>query len=118
MDGIRPGVEATTRRVVEGELLTHHVGGKGTFSTPAMVGLMEITSHRAIERLLPDGQTSVGYEICVRHVAPSAPGSTVIVTSRVSEVKGNRIYFDVECRDEERLLGSGTHKRAIVPATF
>lgn len=118
VDSIRPGVEATIERVVEGELLTHHVGGKGTFSTPAMVGLMEITSHRAIERLLPGGQTSVGYEICVRHLAPSPPGSTVIVTSRVTEVKGNRIYFDVECRDGDRLLGSGTHKRAIVPATF
>ena len=28
-------------RVVEGNLLTHHVGGKGTFATPAMIGLME-----------------------------------------------------------------------------
>lgn len=118
IDGIRPGIEARLDRVVEGELLTHHVGGKGTFSTPAMVGLMEITSHRAIERLLPEGQTSVGYEICVRHLAPSPPGSTVTVTSRVSEVKGNRVYFEVECRDGDRLLGSGTHKRAVVPATF
>ena len=118
VDGIRPGVEARLERVVEGELLTHHVGGKGTFSTPAMVGLMEITSHRATERLLPAGHTSVGYEICVRHMAPSPPGSRVTVTSRVSEVKGNRVYFEVECRDGERLLGSGTHKRAIVPAAF
>jgi fluoroacetyl-CoA thioesterase len=116
--GIQPGIEGRLERVVEGELLTHHVGGRGTFSTPAMVGLMEITSHRAIQRLLPDGQTSVGYEICVRHFAPSPPGSTVVVISRVTEVKGNRIYFDVECRDGDRLLGSGTHKRAIVPATF
>lgn len=118
MEGIHPGIEARLERKVEGELLTHHVGGKGTFSTPAMVGLMEITSHRAIERLLPHGQTSVGYEICVRHLAPSPPGSTVVVTSRVSEVKGNRVYFEVECRDGDRLLGSGTHKRAVVPATF
>lgn len=118
VEGIHPGIEARIERVVEGELLTHHVGGNGTFSTPAMVGLMEITSHRAIERLLPPGQTSVGYEICVRHLAPSPPGSSISVTSRVSEVKGNRVYFDVECRDGDRLLGSGTHKRAVVPATF
>ncbi|HYL07821.1 MAG TPA: thioesterase family protein [Candidatus Udaeobacter sp.] len=117
-EGIRPGLEARLERVVEGELLTHHVGGQGTFSTPAMVGLMEITSHRAIERLLPEGQTSVGYEICVRHMAPSPPGSTVVVISRVTEVKGTRIYFAVECRDGDTILGSGTHKRAVVPATF
>lgn len=118
VDGIQPGLAARTERVVEGDLLTHHVGGKRTFSTPAMVGLMEITSHLVIENLLPDGQTSVGYEICVRHLAPSPPGSTVEVTSRITEVKGNRIYFEVECTDGGRLLGTGTHKRAIVPATF
>src|SRR5213592_3628857 len=52
-EGSRPGIEGRLERVVEGELLTRHVGGKGTFSTPAMVGLMEITSHRSVERLLP-----------------------------------------------------------------
>lgn len=104
--------------MVEGELLTHHVGGKGTFSTPAMVGLMEVTSHRSIERFLPEGQTSVGYEIHVRHLAPTAPGRTVTVITRVTEVKGNKLYFEVECREGDKLLGSGIHKRAIVPANF
>ncbi len=40
------------------------------------------------------------------------------MTSRLTEVKGNKLYFDVECREGERLLGTGIHKRAIVPATF
>ena len=118
IEGIRPGIEGRLERVVEGDLLTHHVGGNGTFSTPAMIGLMEITSHRSIERLLPAGHTTVGYEVHVRHLAPTAPGSTIVVTSRLSEVKGNKLYFEVECRDGATLLGSGIHKRAIVPATF
>jgi fluoroacetyl-CoA thioesterase len=117
-EGIRPGIEGRLERVVDGDLLTHHVGGNGTFSTPAMIGLMEITSHRSIERLLPEGHTSVGYEVHVRHLAPTAPGSTVVVTTRVTEVKGNKLYFEVECREGDRILGSGIHKRAVVPATF
>ena len=116
--GIQPGLEGRLERVVEGELLTHHVGGKGTFATPAMIGLMEITSHRSVERLLPAGHTTVGYEVYVRHLAPTAPGHTIVVTSRVAEVRGNKLVFEVECREGEQLLGSGTHKRAIVPATF
>src|SRR5216683_1748247 len=103
---------------VDGELITRHVGGAGTFATPAMIGLMEITSHRSVERLLPEGHTTVGYEVHVRHMAPAPPGSTVVVTTRVTEVKGNKLYFDVECRQGETLVGSGIHKRAIVPATF
>jgi fluoroacetyl-CoA thioesterase len=118
IEGIQPGLEGRLERVVDGDLLTHHVGGRGTFATPAMIGLMEITSHRSIERLLPEGHTSVGYEVHVRHLAPSAPGSTIVVTSRLTEVKGNKMYFDVECHEGDRLLGSGTHKRAIVPAEF
>jgi len=118
IQGIKPGLEGRLERVVGGELLTHHVGGKGTFSTPAMIALMEITSHRSVERLLPAGHTTVGYEVNVRHLAPTAPGRTIVVTSRLSEVKGNKLYFDVECRDGDTLLGSGIHKRAIVPANF
>ena len=115
---IRPGLEGRLERVVEGDLITSHVGGKGTFSTPAMIGLMEITSHRSVEPLLPEGHTTVGYEVHVRHLAPAAPGSTILVTTRVTEVKGNKLYFDVECRQGEKLIGAGIHKRAIVPATF
>jgi predicted thioesterase len=118
IEGIRPGLEGRLERVVEGDLITTHVGGQGTFSTPAMIGLMEITSHRSLEGLLPEGHTTVGYEVHVRHLAPAPPGTTIVVTSRLTEVKGNKLYFDVECRQGDRLLGSGTHKRAIVPATF
>jgi predicted thioesterase len=115
---IRAGIEGRLERVVEGDLITTHVGGAGTFSTPAMIGLMEITSHRSVEPLLPDGHTTVGYEVHVRHLAPAPPGSTVVISTRLSEVKGNKLYFEVECRQGETLIGSGTHKRAIVPADY
>ncbi len=118
LEGIKPGLEGRMERVVEGNLLTHHVGGRGTFATPAMIGLMEWTSHRSVERLLPENHTTVGYEVCVRHLAPAAPGSTVVVTSRLVEVKGNKLHFEVECHQGDTLLGSGTHKRAVVPANF
>jgi predicted thioesterase len=118
LDSIRPGLEGRLERVVDGELITHHVGGAGTFATPAMIGLMEITCHRSLEPLLPEGHTSVGYEVHVRHLAPAAPGSTVVVTIRLVEVKGNKLYFDVECSQGDKVIGSGKHKRAIVPASF
>jgi len=117
-DGIRTGLEGRLKRVVEGDLITRHVGGKGIFSTPAMISLMEAASHKSLQGLLPEGQTTVGYEIHVRHLAPAALGSTVVVTSKLTEVKGNKLYFDVSCHQGETLLGSGTHKRAIVPAEF
>jgi predicted thioesterase len=118
IDRIQPGIEGRLERVVDGDVITTHVGGKGTFATPAMIGLMEITSHRSLENLLPAGHTTVGYEVHVRHVAPAAPGSTILVKTKLTEVKGNKLYFDVTCHQGEKLVGSGTHKRAIVPADF
>ena len=115
---IKPGLEFRLERVVDERLITRHVGGRGIFATPAMIGLMEGASHKAVEDLLPEGQTTVGYEVHVRHLAPAAPGSTVIVVSRLSEVKGNKLYFEVSCHQDDKLLGSGTHKRAIVDANF
>jgi len=118
IDGIRPGLEGRVERVVEGNLITKHVGGQGTFATPAMIGLMEWASPMALDGLLPQDHTTVGYEVHVRHVAPTRPGATVVATSRLTEVKGNKLYFEVECHEGDKLLGSGTHKRAIVPADF
>jgi len=118
IDRIQPGIEGRLERVVDGDLITRHVGGKGTFATPAMIGLMEITSHRSIEALLPEGHTTVGYEVHVRHLAPTAPGSTIVVSTMLTEVKSNKLYFDVACHEGGVLLGSGKHKRAIVRADF
>jgi predicted thioesterase len=103
---------------VEGDLITKHVGGEGIFATPAMIALMEWASHKALDGLLPENETTVGYEVHVRHLAPAKPGSTVVATGKLTEVKGNKLYFEVECRQGDKLLGSGTHKRAIVAADF
>jgi fluoroacetyl-CoA thioesterase len=115
---IHPGIEHRIERVVDERLITMHVGGRGVFATPAMIGLMEGASHQAVEDLLPEGHTTVGYEVHVRHLAPAPPGSTVVVTSRVSEVRDNKLVFEVECRLGDKVIGTGTHKRAIVPANF
>lgn len=113
---LEPGIEGRTERVVDESLVTHHVGGRGLLATPAMIGLMEQTAHRSVEPYLGPDQTTVGYEVCVRHVAPVEPGETVVVTSVLKEVDDHRLLFEVACTNQGKLVGSGTHKRAIVPA--
>jgi predicted thioesterase len=115
-EAVQPGIEGRTERLIDESLLTTHVGGEGIFATPAMIGLMELTSHRSVADLLPGGFTTVGYEVHVRHKAPSQKGDEIVVTSVLREVNGTRLLFDVACLDGETVLGEGTHKRAIVPA--
>jgi predicted thioesterase len=113
---VRPGVSGRLERDVDDAVVTRHVGGRGIFATPAMVQLMEQCSHKSVEPLLPEGFTTVGFEVCVRHLAPTEPGGHVTVTSRLTKVDAHKLWFDVECREGEKLCGSGTHRRMIVPS--
>ena len=36
--------------------------------------------------------------------------------SRLNRVEGHKLWFDVECHEGEKLCGTGTHRRMIVPA--
>jgi fluoroacetyl-CoA thioesterase len=112
---VQAGIEGSVERVVDASLLTSHVGGRGTFATPAMIGLMEWCSHRSVLPHLPEGYTTVGFEVCVRHLAPTEPGGRVTVTSKLTRVDGRKLFFDVDCREGEKLCGTGTHRRVIVP---
>lgn len=114
---LEPGIEYSYEQVVEGpRLVTEHVGGKGVFATPGMIWLMEWAAHHAVEPYLGAGQTTLGYEVCVRHLAPTPPGATVRTTARLKEVDGRKLLFEVECHEGDKLVGSGTHRRAIAPA--
>ena len=115
---MEPGLEGRIERVVDPSLLAPHVGGAGLFSTPSMIMLMELAAHSAVEERLPAGHTTVGYEVCVRHLAPAKTGDAVVVTARLQELNGSHLHFAVECTrdDGDVLVGTGTHKRAIIPA--
>ena len=115
--GLRPGIEGRREEVVDERLTTRHVGGPGLFATPAMIGLMEQTCHQSVQPYLPPDATTVGYEVHVKHLAPAPPGSTVVVETRLDEVRdGRKLLFHVSCRQGDKLVGEGIHRRTVVPA--
>ena len=84
------------------------------FATPAMIALMENASVNAIRQYLPPGQTSVGVEINVKHLAATPIGMRVRVRALVLSVEKRRVTFQVEAWDEKERIGEGTHVRTIV----
>lgn len=105
-----------TTKVVTEEL-TASAFGSGlvhAFATPAMIALMENASVNAIREYLPLGQTSVGVEVNVKHLAATPIGMRVRVRARVLSVEKRRVTFQVEAWDEKERIGEGTHVRAIV----
>jgi fluoroacetyl-CoA thioesterase len=114
---LEPGVERTDEFTVEDRLVTDVGGtiGVSVLSTPGMIGMMERTSSILAFENLPEGSATVGFEVCVKHVAPAAEGSTCVVRATLREVVDDRkLRFDVEVTEGERMIGVGTHERRVI----
>jgi enoyl-CoA hydratase len=84
------------------------------FSTPNMILLMERAAKEVLRPFLDAEEESVGIDVNIRHLAGTGIGSTVTGRARVTAIDGRRVQFDVEAWAGNRLLGQGTHARAIV----
>lgn len=101
---------------VQDEHMAVHVGSGASrvLATPWMIAFMERVSHRMMARCLPEGYTSVGIHVDVRHLAASPNGSTIRVISEVISVEGLQVTFAVQAWDEFDKVGEGVHKRYVV----
>lgn len=84
------------------------------FSTPNMILLMERSAREALRPYLETGEESVGVDVNIRHVGGAGMGSTVHGVATVSAIDGRRVSFNVQAFCGDRLIGEGTHVRAIV----
>ncbi len=114
---VAPGIERLDEFIVEDLLITDVGGTIGirVLSTPGMIGVMERCSALLAYENLPEGKATVGFEVCVRHVAAAAEGARCTVRSRLGEiVDGRKLRFEVEVSEGERTIGVGTHERRVI----
>ena len=80
--------------------------------------MMERTSSILVHPLLEEGHTTVGFEVCVRHVGAAPEGTKCIAHARLDEiVDGRKLRFTVDVMtDDGRTIGLGTHERRVVAA--
>jgi fluoroacetyl-CoA thioesterase len=114
---IEAGIERSDEFTAEGRLLTDVGGTLGVkvLSTPGMISMMERCASILAFENLPEGKATVGFEVCIKHVAAAGEGSTCSVHARLGDVvDGRKLRFDVEVREGERTIGVGTHERRVV----
>jgi len=113
---IELGMEGFCERIVSQEWTLSHVDPSwpAVFTTPAMIAMMEIACSHAIKPALPPGSITVGVRIEVDHIRPVPAGATVIAVSRLAEINGRRLIFEVEARSGEQLIGRGRVFHVIV----
>src|SRR4051794_25505270 len=115
--GLEPGMERVDEFTVEDRLITDVGGtiGVRVLSTPGMIGMMERCASILSFENLPDGRATVGFEVCIKHVAAAAEGSACKVRATLREIVDDRkLHFDVEVTEGDRTIGVGTHQRRVI----
>jgi fluoroacetyl-CoA thioesterase len=111
------GLERSMDFVVEGRLMTDVGGtiGASVLSTPGMIGMIEGNAAALAFENLDEGRATVGFEVCIKHVAAAAEGQTCTAYAKLNEiVDGRKLRFDVEVKEGDRTIGVGTHERRVI----
>ena len=112
------GMRHEEQLTVSPEMLAARVGSGlvEVFSTAMMIAWMERTAVAAVQAALPQGLTTVGTGVDVRHLAATPVGMKVGFSAELTGISANGkgLTFRVEAHDEAGLIGEGSHQRVIV----
>lgn len=115
--GMKVGDTAVVKAVVTPDMFAQFEGNvvHRAYSTVSMVYHMEWASRKIILPYLEEHEEGMGVAVFVKHIAPTAEGSTVTVTATVTELRDNVVVTKVEAKNEMHVIGIGEVKQVIVP---
>jgi predicted thioesterase len=89
-------------------------GDVPVLATPRVVAMAEQACMLALDGELPDGQTSVGYEVQLAHLSPTPVGAKVTAVATLENIEGRRLTFRVSVNDARGLVAAGRVTRVVV----
>jgi fluoroacetyl-CoA thioesterase len=106
---LAPGLSASVTLVVEDADTAEAVGSGDVpvLATPRVVAL-------AVMDELAAETTTVGYEVQLTHLAPTAVGGKVVAEATLEYIEGRRLTFRVSVNDSRGLVAAGRITRVIV----
>lgn len=113
---VRVGMTGETRFVVEARHAIDFAGGgmPAVLCTPWLIWFLEHAAREALLPLLEEGESTVGVQVEVRHLAPTPPGRSVTCRARVVHAEGGLISFQLEAHDPFELIARGFHKLQVI----
>lgn len=113
---LQPGTRNEDHFTVTDQITAYQVGSGSArvLATPWLVAYMERTAHRMLTCCLPEGYSSVGTMVNIRHLAPTPLGAEVRVEAEVCSLEGNRVYFAIRAWDNVEMVAEGEHERAVI----
>jgi len=113
---LEPGRTASVTLVVDeaDTALALRSGDVPVLGTPRVIALAEQATVEAIKGTLPEGRTTVGYQVQLAHLSPTPIGGTVTAEATLEQVEGRRLTFRVAVNDARGLVAAGRVTRVIV----
>jgi len=88
------------------------------YSTPAMVGHFEGICLKMLIPYQDPGETSVGYKVSAKHMAPTPIGMKVTIKAKVKEQEDRKVVFQLEAYNATGAkIGEGEHERRVIDAS-
>ena len=84
------------------------------YGTPSLVGFLELTAQAGLLPYLEPGQSTVGVQVNIRHLAATPVGMKLHAHAELLSVEGRRLTFKVQAWDEVELISEGEHVRFII----
>ncbi len=110
--GIRGEAEQTVE--FEHTLTYHNKALPPVYSTPHMIGLMEVAAFNALQSYADAGEVSVGTAINIEHRAPTGVGAHIKAEATLESVNGRFFVFRVTAHNGKEEIGRGTVTRAFI----
>lgn len=89
-------------------------GMPAVLSTPWLIWFLEHAARTAVLPLLEPGESTVGIEVQVRHLAPTPVGQTVTCRARVLFAERSEVSFQLEAFDERERIARGSHRLRVI----
>ena len=83
-------------------------------STPWLIWFLEHAARAAVLPLLEPGESTVGTEVQVRHLAPTPVGQVVTCRARVLFAESSEVSFQLEAHDERERIARGSHRLRVI----
>lgn len=83
-------------------------------STPWLIWFLEHAAREAMLPLLEPGESTVGVQVDVQHLAATPLGERVTCRARVIHSDGTLISFQLEAHDEHERIARGVHKLRVI----
>jgi fluoroacetyl-CoA thioesterase len=83
-------------------------------STPQMILLMERTCRNLILPMIDPGHDTVGTHVNVSHCAAAPIGAKITFRAELMAINNRRADFKVSATLGDKLIGEGTHQRAVI----